>query len=86
MKRKAALCFAVVAIIAGCNRTVINYSKSAETFQCEYAKEVCKQCDEYQQRYLAMKGDERKEGKELLRSYQSQCGQAIKACGQSQRK
>ncbi|MCX7726233.1 MAG: hypothetical protein N2053_05240 [Chitinispirillaceae bacterium] len=76
-------------ILCGCGggRTIIiNKSKLPDTYHCEYMEEVCKEAREFESKWYKMTPEEKKESKEVLRTYRQQCNDALDACMKSGKK
>jgi hypothetical protein len=73
-------------ISSGCNKSVINMAEVNDSYQCQYMKDICKESSEFEIRYQKMTGEEKKEMKNVLQAYRSQCSDAIQGCEQAQKK
>jgi hypothetical protein len=73
-------------VLADCNKAVIDMSKANDSYQCQYMKDICKESNEFETRYQKMTSVEKKEMKNVLHAYQSQCSDAIQTCEQTQKK
>lgn len=61
----------------------VDTSKLPDTYQCQHMNDVCKEAREFEVKYYKMSDDEKKEFEVLLKTYNSQCNDALEACQNS---
>jgi hypothetical protein len=70
-------------IISSCASSYVNTAKLPDTYQCQYMNDVCKEATEFETKYEQMTPEQKKEFKNLLMTYRSQCNDALDACKKS---
>ena len=71
-------------VAAGCGGPkFVDTAHLPNTYQCNYMNDVCKEAKDYEATYEKMSPEEKKEFKNVLDAYKSQCNDALKSCLES---
>lgn len=76
---------ALISVLSGCgsSRQVIDTNNLPDTYQCSYAKDACKEAEQFEGKFLSLPKEDQQEFKSVLTGYQLQCADALKACRSS---
>ena len=69
---------------AGCGGPgFINTANLPDNHYCRYMKEICREAREFENAYEKLSRDEKKDAENILKTYRSQCSNALEECQKS---
>jgi hypothetical protein len=73
-----------VTLLLSCGGTqFVDTAELPNSYQCSYMQDVCKEAREFERTYNAMSPDEKKEFENVMKTYHSQCNDALEICKKS---